>query len=240
MVKLPTYGTKQMATDSSLRLYGQMMSPFVARATLVAQSLGIDLMPEPVPGGETSSTEFRAINPIGRVPALVHGDFWLAEGEVICAYLRDLRPEKDTERRNPKWAAKGRLVARIVDLYLMGSYMPLIPLRRQNNPDQSLIDKQVTAFKDSLLVLEHILTPAPFALGDSFGHADCALAPAIDYLSLMVPHFGMTDITDGYPKLREWWLFVREEEPFVAISKLGRADLRAYREEHGLPRLEGL
>jgi len=229
-----------MKNESSLHLYGQMMSPFVARAALVAQSLGIDLKPEPVPGGETSSVEFRAINPIGRVPALVHGDFWLAEGEVICGYLRDLRPEQDTERKDPKRAAKGRLVARIVDLYLMGSYLPLIPLRRQNKPNQTLIDNQVAAFKDGLSVLEHVLSPSPFALGESLGHADCALAPAVDYLNLMMPHFGMTDMTDGYPKLKLWWRFVRDQDPFVSVFKLGRAELRAYREGHGLPPLEGL
>ncbi len=135
-----------MPSNDKPHLYGQMMSPFVARVMLVAQSLGLDLTAEPVPGGDTSSPEFRAINPIGRVPALVHGDPWLAEGEVICSYLRDLYPEKDTERRDPARAARGRLIARIVDLYLMGSYVPLIPLRRRDNPDQALIEKQVGIF----------------------------------------------------------------------------------------------
>ncbi len=237
---MTTDGALDDLCDNTLHLYGQMMSPFVARVVLVAGSLGLDLQPEPVPGGDTSSAEFLAINPIGRVPALVHGDVWLAEGEVICSYLRDLYPQQDTERDDPAGAARGRLIARIVDLYLMGSYIPLIPLRRQENPDQTLIDTQIGAFKDGLSVLEEVLSPSPFALGDSLGHGDCALAPAIDYLSLMMPHFGITDLTDGYPKLKQWWRFVRDREPFVPVFEQAHADLRAYRVEHGLPPLEGL
>lgn len=229
-----------MQSDDTLHLYGQMMSPFVARVVLVAQSLGLELTAEPVPGGDTASPEFRAINPIGRVPALVHGEVWLAEGEVICSYLRDLYPEKDSERNDPAQAARGRLIARIVDLYLMGAYVPLNPLRRQENPDQDLIDKQVRIFNDGLSVLEQVLSPSPFALGSSLGHGDCALAPAMDYLSLMMPHFGIPDLTDGHPKLKQWWSHVKEREPFLTAFVQGRADLRAYRLEHNLPPLEGL
>ena len=229
-----------MTKDDTLHLYGQMMSPFVARAVLVAESLGLDLKPEPVPGGDTSSPEYRAINPIGRVPALVHGDLWLAEGEVICSYLRDLYPDTDSERADAAFAARGRLVARVVDLYLMGAYIPLIPQRRAEKPDEELIAKQMAAFTDGLDVLEQILSPDPFALGSTLGHADCALAPAYDYLSLMMPHFGLDDMAAGRPKLGAWWHFIRERNPFLPVFEQGRADLRDYRVKHGLPPLAGL
>ena len=223
-----------------MHLYCQMMSPYVARAVLTAHSLGFELRPEPVPGGDTSSAEFRAINPIGRVPALVHGELWLAEGEVICSYLRDLYPDKDSYRANPALTARARLIARIVDLYLMGHYVPLIPLRRQENPDQAFIETKVSAFKEGLAVLETVLSPTPFALGPVMSHADCALGPAIDYLSLMMPHFGMADLTEGHPKLRNWWSFIKDERPFVQVFAEGRAELRAYREDRGLQPLDGL
>lgn len=227
-------------TMGDVHVYGQMMSPFVSRVILLAQHLGLDIEAEPVPGGDTSSPEFRAINPIGRVPALRHGDLWLAEGDVICSYLRDIAPDRDTERNTPALAARGRLIARIVDLYLMGSYVPLIPLRRQDSPDQAFIEKQVAAFKEGLAVAEQILDPAPFALGPEPTYADFALAPAIDYLGLMMPHFGIPDLTDGHPKLNAWWNHVSILEPFARAFAQAHADLRAYREEHGLPPLEGL
>ena len=44
--------------------------------------------------GETSSPEFRAINPMGKVPALVDGDAVVTETAAICAYLADKFADK--------------------------------------------------------------------------------------------------------------------------------------------------
>ena len=38
------------------------------------------------PGGENDSPEFRAINPMGKVPALVDGDTVVTETAAICAH----------------------------------------------------------------------------------------------------------------------------------------------------------
>lgn len=44
--------------------------------------------------GETRSAEYLAINPMGKVPALVDGDLVVTEVAAICAYLADRFPEK--------------------------------------------------------------------------------------------------------------------------------------------------
>lgn len=46
------------------------------------------------PAGESVSPEFRAINPMCKVPALVDGDTVVTEVAAICAYLADKLPEK--------------------------------------------------------------------------------------------------------------------------------------------------
>ena len=47
-----------------------------------------------IPGGENHSPEFRAINPMGKVPVLVDGDTVVTETAAICAYLADKFAEK--------------------------------------------------------------------------------------------------------------------------------------------------
>ncbi len=47
-----------------------------------------------IQSGETASAEYRAINPMGKVPALVDGDVVVTEVAAICAYLADRYPEK--------------------------------------------------------------------------------------------------------------------------------------------------
>ena len=46
------------------------------------------------PAGENNTPEYRAINPMGKVPALVDGDAVVTETAAICAYLADKFAEK--------------------------------------------------------------------------------------------------------------------------------------------------
>ncbi len=46
------------------------------------------------PAGENDTPEYRAINPMGKVPALVDGDAVVTETAAICAYLADKFAEK--------------------------------------------------------------------------------------------------------------------------------------------------
>ena len=45
-------------------------------------------------GGEQNSPEYRAINPMGKVPTLIDGNVIVTETAAICAYLADKFPEK--------------------------------------------------------------------------------------------------------------------------------------------------
>jgi glutathione S-transferase len=45
--------------------------------------------------GNIKSAEYLAINPMGKVPALVHGDTIVTEVVAICAYLADQFPQKN-------------------------------------------------------------------------------------------------------------------------------------------------
>jgi glutathione S-transferase len=44
-------------------------------------------------GGSMKSPEYLAINPMGKVPAIRHGDVVVTEGAAICAYLADAFPD---------------------------------------------------------------------------------------------------------------------------------------------------
>ncbi len=47
-----------------------------------------------LPGGENNSPQYRAINPMGKIPVLVDGDVVVTETAAICAYLADKFPKK--------------------------------------------------------------------------------------------------------------------------------------------------
>ena len=47
-----------------------------------------------IANGQQRSADYREINPMGKVPALVDGDVVVTESAAICAYLADKYPEK--------------------------------------------------------------------------------------------------------------------------------------------------
>ena len=52
-----------------MKLYGSLVSPYVARVAFAARLKGLTLIPELPPGG-IKSAEFLHLNPIGKMPAM--------------------------------------------------------------------------------------------------------------------------------------------------------------------------
>jgi glutathione S-transferase len=79
-----------------MKLYHHDQSPNCLRVRAVAFELGIELEFVEVDLRATSSnSELLALNPNGKVPVLVDGDFVLWESRAINAYLASLRPERN-------------------------------------------------------------------------------------------------------------------------------------------------
>jgi glutathione S-transferase len=78
-----------------ITLYGNGPSRWV-RPYWTLQELGIPFETKRVSvmKGENRAPEFLAINPFGKLPALVDGDLTLFESAAICTYLADKHAEK--------------------------------------------------------------------------------------------------------------------------------------------------
>jgi|SRR5690606_15682981 len=125
---------------------------------------------------EHKSPEYLAINPMGKVPAIVHRDVVVTEVAAICAYLADafpeagLAPERDDPLRGTyyRWLffAAGCLEAAVVDKAFSRP-----PVR------QGVIG--YGTYEDTMNALEAALTPGPFVLGERFSAADVYLGAQI-------------------------------------------------------------
>ena len=73
-------------------LYGSSMSPFVRKVLAYAGEKGIELDVQPV-GIADQNPDFRRASPFGKMPALVDGDFALADSSAIIQYLEAKYPE---------------------------------------------------------------------------------------------------------------------------------------------------
>jgi glutathione S-transferase len=75
-------------------LYGSTMSPFVRKVAAYAAEKGIEIDLQPT-GFPNASPEFRAASPFGKMPALVDGDYKLADSSAIIHYLEAKYPEPE-------------------------------------------------------------------------------------------------------------------------------------------------
>ncbi len=124
--------------------------------------------------GNIKALEYLAINPMGKVPALVHGDTVVTETVAICAYLADQFPEKK--------------LAPAVDSPERGSYYrwmffvagPLEMAMTAKTQGWEIEGKTAQAvgcglIQDTLGTLEQALTDRDYLCGTQFTAADLVL-----------------------------------------------------------------
>lgn len=117
------------------------------------------------------SADYKALNPMGKVPTLVHGDTVVTECAAICAYMADafpqagLAPEPNSRLRGPyyRWMffAAGPVEASVSNK-AFGMEVP---------PDRTRAIGYGT-YADVMDTLEYALSRSDYITGDRFSAAD--------------------------------------------------------------------
>jgi glutathione S-transferase len=189
----------------TMKLYGGIASPYVARVAMLAKLKGLDIECLDAPGG-LKSPEFLAISPLGKIPAFEVDGKTLVESEVISEYLEDAFPETPMMPADPMARAHSRIISRMTDLYIAPHNSGLFGMRDPAKRDQAVVDKAAAEFKKGFAAIEEYLV-GPFCAGDKPGLADCALAPFIIMLktNTFANFSEIADPTEGDGKLAQWW-----------------------------------
>lgn len=88
-------------------VYGSSLSPFVRKVLAFAAEKGIAL--ELVPARmQDANPDFRAASPFGKMPALLDGDYRLADSSAIVHYLEAKQPDPELIPSEPR--ARGRAI----------------------------------------------------------------------------------------------------------------------------------
>ena len=127
--------------------------------------------------GENREGAYLAVNPMGKVPALVHGGVVITEAAAICCYLADAFPDAGLSvplgdrRRGPylKWLffSPGCLEPAVIDRMF----------KREPAPPASALG--YGDFDTVLDVLAGAIEPGPFLLGEQFTAADVVIGAGL-------------------------------------------------------------
>jgi glutathione S-transferase len=189
-------------------LYGSSLSPFVRKVLAFAGEKGIELELKPTghaPG--QPGPEFLAASPLRKMPALVDGDFRLADSSAIIQYLEALQPEPNLIPTEPK--ARGRTIwfEEYGDTILMGCggkifFNRVVAPRFLGRPgDASVADAaEREEFPPLLAYLESVIPESGFLVEDRISLADLAIASPMANL----PYMGMSIDPASYPRLANY------------------------------------
>jgi glutathione S-transferase len=187
-----------------MKLYGSPFSPNSRRAELCLAELEVDyeFLHVDLAKGEQRTEAFLALNPNGKVPVLIDGDFTITESNAIAVYLAAKYPERGLGGRSPmetaeisKWmffnaihlsAAGGRAFAHTV----------LLPEAQRNAAEAEAARKELGR---CLAIVEQNLTTREWLAGSTFSLADVAMSTNA--------YFAMTALRidfSKYPAVQAW------------------------------------
>jgi glutathione S-transferase len=172
-----------------MKLYGFPPSPNTWKVRALAAHLRVPLDLELVDltKGGSRAPAYLAINPTGRTPTLVDGDFTLWESNAILQYIasksanslwpNDARARADIARwqfwQLAHWG--GEACGPLTFQRLVKKFLNLGP------PDETAVAKGLEAFNREAKVLDAHLAKQPYLVGKEVTIADFAVAAALAY-----------------------------------------------------------
>ena len=184
-----------------MKLYYSPASPFSRKARVIAHELGLKL--EEIQISSRGNMEFRRINPLGKIPALVLDDgSALVDSPVICEYLNSVGggkfyPGMSIWRpTNGRWKALG---LQALGDGLMEAALGCVYEERMRTPEQrseAIVANNMSVIGSTLDALERV----NFAKDPTIG--EITVGCALGYLDFRITTL---DWRATHPKLAAWY-----------------------------------
>jgi glutathione S-transferase len=175
-------------------------------------------------GTTMKAPEFLAINPMGKVPTIKHGDTIVTEAAAICAYLADMFPDRGlapppgNQLRGPyyRWMF---FAAGPVESAVTGKSLGLLA------PADKKMMAGYGSFEETIDALEQAVSSSGYICGDQFTAADVYVGSQIGW-GLM---FGSIDKRPGFAE------YVARLQARPAAKRANELDdaLMPKQDEHG-------
>lgn len=212
------------------KLYSLPISPFASRVRISIYRKNIEgIVIVPPPGGPGSEA-YRALTPIGQIPALEIDDrSIIPESAAIIEYLEDVFPEPSLRPADPAQRARARLFLRLPDIHFQNAPRALLRMRNPEDRDAAKVEAAFANLHRGLGYIEHYLDEGDWAVGGAASIADSALIPVLNVVTFVSDAYRERDLLAPYPKIVRYWQTARVEPihaRVIAEQNEARAPLR--------------
>jgi glutathione S-transferase len=186
-----------------MKLFYSPNSPYARKARVIIHDLDLKARVEDVIVSLPADAKLRAVNPLGKIPALILDDgSAIYDSPVICEYLDDFGNGTFFPRAKLFKEAQGRW--RALTLQALGDGLADAVVRRvqemrlaEEKRSTEVIERQTRAIEGAFAVADR--AAAKFPVEPTIG--EIAIACAIGYLDVRVPNDGWRD---RYRELAGW------------------------------------
>jgi glutathione S-transferase len=207
-----------------MKLYSWDVSPYAARVRMQIYAKGItDIATEQAPFYLPQA--LYEARPLTRIPSLeTGGGEVIAESAVIAEYLEEAYPLPSLLGATPLENARIRTLARIGDIYLVGTGFTLashvrgIAAQTPVPPGAEAIATQLVGqLTSSLRTLDRMIGRDGFACLGRLTLADCALTPALSWLHYLLLNRGYPDPMAANPNVAAYFAAIQSEPSAARI-----------------------
>jgi glutathione S-transferase len=177
----------------TLKLYFHPLASFCHKVLIALYENETSFEPHIVDlADEAQRSEFMTIWPIGRMPVLRDEakKRTVPESSIIIEYLAQYYPGRTRlVPDDADLALETRLRDRFYDLYVQEPMQKIVTdrLRPAGSNDPLGVELAGKLLHTSYDTIEQEMRTKAWAMGDAFGMADCAAAPALFYANLVMP-----------------------------------------------------
>ena len=193
------------------------------RFALTEIGVAFEFVPVDLGKGESRTPDFIRINPHGKVPVLVDGDFALPESDAILWYLGEKYPDAGLLPRldgSPAALQARAQILRFLDIASTSFYPAYSDWWNATNSDDpakrnpAAADAALAKVTRALGVLEKTLAAGDYLVG-GFSLADIALASILFSLKRRMPN----DPIAGHERVRAWYQRVTARPSWQEVAQ---------------------
>ena len=196
--------------------YATALSSYSAKVRIVLCAKGL-AFEERLPPGGYHSAEYRAIVPMGTLPAIQMGDWVLSESEAINEYLEESHPRPALLPRDPRARAHVRFISRFHDLHLEPRVRSLFGHVKPATRHAAHVTAQKLEIERRLDQLAQWTQPQPYLLTPELSLADCGLLVTLPLARDVLAACGETL---AIPASLQRWLDTASQHPAVVRALL--------------------